>query len=220
MTALRVRAQMQGVKRTFADVEKRINEFATAERRARTAAAKVATRGTRANFHYRREPIDPRPGRSSTGGQMRSHLQWVTTPDGKVEFDIKKADAEVPHWIIQDLGTGKRAVLKHAAAPNPVGRPKKGATYVRTVRSQKGRRIRGGLVFASGGQFSPTGSRRDEQLHWASTVTGVPFRVPAVRITKEIRGQHFVERGAEAGFSEYRQSVLGAARQAFGGKRP
>lgn len=219
MTALRVRTQMQGVRGTLADIERRIAEAVQAEERARAGAARTATRGTRANFHPRRQPIAPRPGRSSTGGQMTQHLQWLDRGNGMVEFDIKKADHEVPHWIIQDIGTGKRAVLKHAAAPNPVGRPKKGATYVRTVPSQRGRRVRGGLVFASGGQYSPTGSRRDEQLQWASKVIGVPFRAPAIRINKEIRGQHFVERGSEAGFSQYRQSVLGAARQAFGGKR-
>lgn len=198
-----------------AGLDRRLKSFTDAEQRARQMAARAATTSTRSNFKYRRESIAPRPGRSSTGGQMKKHLLWKVDPAGVVEFDLAKADREVQHWIIQEIGTGERATIKRADQVNPLGRPKKGTTYVRTVRSQKGRRIKGGLVFASGGRYSPPGSQRDEQLHLASRVSGVPAQVAGIRISKEIEGQHFVKKGGQHGFREYQQSVLAAARQAF-----
>lgn len=200
-------------------IDRRVATFMAAEERARQMAARAATTATRANFRYRREFAPPRAGRSSTGGHMKQHLEW-TSRNGLVEFDMAEADRRVPHWIIQEIGTGQKATMRKAGQANPEGRPKKGAAYVRTVKSQKGRRISGGLVFASGGRYSPTGSARDEQLHLASKVTGVPHfsggkQAPGIRISKEIEGQHFVRTGGREGFSEYRESVLGAARQAF-----
>lgn len=193
---------------------KRLKYFEDAELRARKMAARAATTATRANFSYLRDPIAPRPGRSSTGGRMKQSLEW-SARNGRVEFDMTQADREAPHWIIQEIGTGSRATLRSGGADNPVGRPRKGATYVRTVKSQKGRRIKGGLVFATGGVYSPPGARRDEQLQFISRVTGAPHRPAAIRISREIHGQHFVRKGGQAGFHEYSQSVLAAARQAF-----
>lgn len=205
-----------------AGLDRRIEDFLKREQSSLLMAARTATTGTRANFAHRREPIAPRPGRSSTGGRMKQHLTWVAR-DGQVQFDMATADRQAPHWLIQEIGTGQRATVKRHDTPNPLGRPKKGATYVRTVKSQKGRRISAGLVFANNGRYSPPGARRDEQLQWASRVTGVPQRTPGspqgqaagIRIRREIRGQHFVKKGGEQGFREYRSSVLAAARQAF-----
>jgi hypothetical protein len=204
-----------------ADLNRRLKALVDAERTARQEAARAATNVTRANFHYRREIITPRPGRSSTGGQMTQYLRWTAGTD-RVTFDVAEADEHVPHWIIQEIGTGERATLRQAARSNPVGRPSAGATYIRSVKSQRGRRISGGLVFATGGRYSPPGVRRDEQLHWASQVLGVPHRsgklgrqAASIRISREIEGQHFVQKGGAEGFREYRQSVLAAARQAF-----
>jgi len=203
-------------------LNKRLKALLDAEQRAKQMAARAATTSTRANFRYRREAIEPRRGRSSTGGRMKQHLEWTVRND-RVEFDIDKADTMVRHWIIHEIGTGQRATIRKAAEANPLGRPKKGATYIRTVKSQRGRRISGGLVFATGGRYSQPGARRDEQLHWASKVLGVPHwgRAPgarqaaSIRIRREIEGQGFVKKGGEHGFREYEQSVLAAARQAF-----
>lgn len=206
------------------DLNRRLKALVDADAAAMRMAARVATASTRANFSYRREPIAPRAGRSSTGGRMKQHLLW-TVRNGRVEFDMAEADARVPHWIIQEIGTGQRATIREANVANPVGRPKAGASYIRSIKSQRGRRISGGLVFATGGRYSPPGVRRDEQLHWASKVLGVPHRsgtVPfagrqaaSILIRREIEGQHFVKTGGENGFREYQQSVLAAARQAF-----
>jgi hypothetical protein len=206
------------------DLSHRLRQLVEGDKRAKELGARAATTTTRNSFHYRREIIPPRAGRSSTGGQMKQNLRWTVRNDA-VEFDIQEADERVPHWIIQEIGTGERATLFKFNEDNPIGRPKKGATYIRTVKSQRGRRISGGLVFASGGRYTPPGARRDQQLHWASQVLGVPHRsgtvpFPArqaarIRISREIEGQHFVKKGGEQGFREYRESVLAAARQAF-----
>lgn len=204
-------------------IHRRAAKLVAAEQKAAVSAAARATEVTRDSFRYKREIAPPRPGRSSTGGQMKQHLEWgVMKSTGQVAFKRTQADREVPHWIIQEVGTGKRATMKEGGKPNPKGRPAKGATYVRTVRSQVGRRISGGLVFASGGQWTPPGARRDQQLYWASQVRGVPAyrgastrQAAAIRIRREIRGQHFVKKGGQAGFRQYRGSVLTAARSAF-----
>lgn len=204
------------------DLTRRLKQLLDADKQAQQMAARAATTSTRANFRYRRDAIEPRPKRSSTGGRMKQHLRW-TVRDGKVQFDMREADARVPHWIIQEIGTGEKATIRQANVPNPLGRPKTGASYIRSVKAQRGRRISGGLVFATGGRYSPPGVRRDEQLHWASRITGVPQwssknrrgQAASIRIRREIKGQHFVQTGGEHGFREYQQSVLAAARQAF-----
>jgi len=195
-------------------LDRRIKQFVDAEQRARTMAARAATTSTRANVTYRRDIIPPRPGRSSTGGRMKQALQWEPK-NGMVEFDMAKADREAPHWIIQNVGTGRSATLKKANVSNPTGRPKKGATYKRRIPSQVGRPIAPGLVFATGGRYSQPGSRRNEQLHLISSVSGAPTVPVRMRIQKEIPPQRFVQRGGEHGFREYKQGVLAAARQAF-----
>jgi len=205
-----------------AGLNRRLKALLDADKAAKQMAARAATASTRANFRYRRDVIAPRPGRSSTGGHMKQHLVWTVRND-RVEFDVAQADSQVPHWIIHEIGTGQRATIRQAGVDNPVGRPKSGASYIRTVKSQRGRRISGGLVFATGGRWSPPGARRDEQLHWASRVLGVPHhnaanprgQAASIRIRREIAGQHFVKTGGEHGFREYQQSVLAAARQAF-----
>lgn len=195
-------------------LNRRIQKFVDAEKRALNMAARAATTSTRANVRYRRDVIAPRPGRSSTGGRMKQALQW-RVKDGQVAFDMAKADREAPHWIIQNVGTGNTATLRTANKPNPTGRPKKGAAYQRRIPSQVGRPIAPGLVFATGGKYSQPGSRRDEQLHLISRVSGAPPVPVRMRIKKEIAPQRFVNRGGEHGFHEYEQSVLAAARQSF-----
>ena len=202
----------------------RLNQFKAAEAAARKAAAITATNESRAAWNSR---LNKRQqgglggflGRESTGGRLGSHVKWGAAPNqNRVGLALSYLDKTAPHWIIQEIGTGSRAVVRAGGMPRPTGRPGKGATYVRSVKSQVGRRING-LVFATNGQYSPPGSRRDEQLHLASQVTGVPVRrgrrAPAIRIGREIPGQHFVKKGGTKGFREYETSLLAAAREAF-----
>lgn len=202
-----------------AGLVERLRKLEQANTRAMQQAAQTATRVTRAGFHYRRDIAPPRPGRSSTGGQMRNHLKWLVR-NGAVDFDIAQADAAVPHWIIQEIGTGAKAVLRKYDVTNPKGRPKVDASYVRHVPSQIGRRLPGGLVFGSGGVYTPTGGASREQIYLASTLTGVrggrvPRGVSRIRIGREIKPQHMVREGGTAGFHQYRTTLLAAARQAF-----
>lgn len=206
------------------DLNRRLKALVDADAAAQQMAARVATARTRATFNYRREPIAPRAGRSSTGGQMRQHLRWVVR-NGRVEFDMAEADARAPHWIIQEIGTGKRATIKQGGQANPVGRPAKGSTHTVSVRSQIGRRLSGGLVFATpGGAYTAPGAGQGQAIYWASRVKGVPQwsgrrgardQAAAIRIRNEIPAKHMVRDGGRTGFRQYRSSVLAAARRAF-----
>jgi len=196
---------------------KRTKVFEDAELAARRVAARTATTTSRRSFKHTRDIIAPRAGRSSTGGRLTSFIEW-RADGGDVVLDVNKLDSGARHWIIQEIGTGKRAAIKSGGDPNPVGRPRTGANYVRTIKSQRGRRISGGLVWASpSGKYTPpiSGRTANQQLHLASTVTGVPFRAPAIRIQREIKGQHFIQKGAQEGFRQYKSSTLAAARKAF-----
>jgi hypothetical protein len=95
------------------------------------------------------------------------------------------------------------------------------AQYVRTVKSQKGRKISASLAFGTspGGQFVPAGAGRGQQLYRRRDLTGSPFRPRRITIRNEIHGQHFVRDGARAGYREYRRTMLGAARRTFAGQK-
>lgn len=195
-------------------MRKRLDALKRENQAALVNAAALATRSTRAGFTYRRDIAPPRAGRSSTGGQLRNNLTWRKVVDA-VEFDVAAADARAPHWIIQEIGTGNKAVLRKPDVANPVGRPKAGANYVRRVPSQVGRRLPGGLVFASNGRYSPTGSATGEQIQLASAVQGAPRGAPGIKIRREIRPQHMVRDGGTQGFRQYKTTLLAAARQTF-----
>lgn len=210
------------------DLMGRLNRLVAAEQQARQGAARTATTATRSHFHYLRPANAPaRPGRRSTGGRFTTFLQWQAQSaarGGGVAFDVAEADTRVPYWIIQEIGTGQRALIRRAGANNPVGRPRSGAQYVRTVKPQRGRQIPASLAFGTGprGTFTPPGASRGQQLYLRSLLRRAPTLPQGPRrglfITREIRGQHFVQAGGEAGFREYRTSVLAAARRAFAGK--
>lgn len=207
-----------------AGLNKRLTKLVAAERLAANAAAAAATAETRKNVHHHRDITPPRHGRSSTGGKMGDHLTWRVTSDG-VAFDTAAADAAAPHWIIQEIGTGKRATIKQGGQANPVGRPAKGSTHTVSVRSQIGRRLSGGLVFATpGGAYTAPGAGQGQAIYWASRVKGVPQwsgrrgardQAAAIRIRNEIPAKHMVRDGGRTGFRQYRSSVLAAARRAF-----
>lgn len=205
----------------------RIKKIIEAEKSARKAAAAEATKVTQASFHYLRPPNAPRrPGREATGGRFAQALRWVAQSgdDAPVEFDLGQADHRVPYWIIQEIGTGESATLRRGGASNPRGRPTTGATYVRTVKAQRGRAIPFSLAFGTGprGAYSPPGAASGQQLYLRAMLRNAPlgmsYQSRQMHITREIEGQHFVRKGGEQGFREYRTSVLAAARRTFAGR--
>lgn len=218
MTTLKMTLSMKD-RGTLASLQSRVRAFTAQVHSAEQAAATMATRTSRAGFIRTRPIAPPRPGREGKG-QMASEIVWAPRSDGTVGLRQQALDAAAPHWIIQEIGTGERAVTRVAGNARPQGRPVSGASYIRTVKPQRGRRISAGLVFATpGGHFAPPGSASGQQLYLRRQVQGVPATrtrsQAGIRIQREIKGQHFVKRGGEAGFREYRESVLAAARQQF-----
>ena len=196
--------------------------FLRQEKQARADAAAVANAVSKAQVKRIRPLAPPRSNRYHG---LRDAIEWQPNSFG-VGVDMAKLDADFPPWLVQEIGTGERAIQYEATpqgAKNPVGRPQKGATYVKTVRSQVGRPISGNLVWATaGGQYTPPiGARTvNQQLFLRSKVKGAPVRYNTqtkryearIIITREIEGQHFLREGGRAGFREYRTSVLSAAR--------
>lgn len=201
-----------GVGPIGAAMREHFKQFAPQVFDAQKRGASVATDVTRNGFKRVRPIAASRPGRAEES--MKSFLNWrAERGTTNVYFDIARADSSAPHWIIQEIGTGEKATIKEAGVKYGPGRP--GGTRVRTVRSQVGRPISRRLVWSSGGRYSPANpAGAGQQLQLASRV-GAPFRRNSIIIGQEIRGQHFVKRGAEAGFREYQSSVLAAARNAF-----
>ena len=197
----------------------RVRQFQKAERAAAQQAAATATTVSRSNFRYLRPPAGAqRRGRESTGGRFPDYLQWqVNRSTGQVELDLQRLETKAPHWIILEIGTGESAQMRVGGDTDGAGGSLGPRARLRTVKSQRGRRIHPSLVFADGpgGQYTPPGAERGQQLFARSRVTGAPRQRLGIVIRREIEGQHFVKKGAEAGFREYRRSVLSAARQAF-----
>lgn len=205
----------------------RLTLLQRAEQAARAQGAATATSVSRASIHRLRPAPPPRHGRYSG---LAGAVEWKPNSFG-VELDLAKLNTDFPPWLVQEIGTGERAIQGQANATGnaiPVGRPRSGATYVKTVRSQVGRPIKGFLVWATrGGQYTPPGAATGQQLYLRSQVKGAPVRFDTstnryaanIRIGKEIKGQHFLRDGGQAGFREYRSSVLAAARTQLGKKR-
>lgn len=194
----------------------RVQRLLEVERRASATAAETATAKSRNSFHYLREPVAglKRNGRASTGGRFASHIQW--TPDATgVALNLEHMNVEAPHWPILELGTGKSARMRFGGDTG--ANPRARAAELRTIPSQRGRAIHGALVFADGpgGTYSPPGASRTQQLFYRDQVAGVPRYRRTLRIRREIKGQHFIQKGAQAGFRQYQNQVLAAARQTF-----
>lgn len=206
-----------------ADLRRRIRDFQRDVQRARRQAGQTATQTSRSLVPNTRPFAPPRPGRNAQ--RISQVIRWRPVGSGQddagVGLNVSELNKEAGHWIIQEIGTGQRATIKVGGRPNPTGRPTAGATYVRTVKSQRGRRISSGLVFATGpaGQYTPPGAASGQQLFARRQIKGVPAvrtkSQAGIRIQREIRGRHFAQKGGEAGFREYRQSVLAAARSQF-----
>lgn len=200
-------------------IGQRVRAFQKAERAAATQAAATATQVSRSHFRYLRPPAGAqRPGRESSGGRFPDYLRWKVNPNtGQVELDLNNLETKASHWIILEIGTGKRAQMRVGGDTDGAGGSIGPRATLRTVKSQRGRRIHPSLVFADGpgGQYSPPGEERGQQLFARHRVIGAPRQRLGIVIKREIEGQHFVKKGAEQGFREYRRSVLTAARQAF-----
>lgn len=201
------------------DIALRVKKFQRQMRQIGKDAAAEATRVSRANVRYLR-PFEgaQRRGRTSTGGRLASFIHWSPVAGG-VGLDVDLLDQHAPHWVIQEIGTGQRALMRSAGDKKEPGRPKSSDARLVTVKSQRGRRISGALVFADGpgGRYSPPGSAVGQQLYLRSQVTGAPSRrgSSGIIIKREIRGQHFIKKGSEAGFRQYREAVHAAARNSF-----
>lgn len=201
-------------------IYQRASGFLDGVERAATQAANTAQAASLSHLNRTRPSAPPRPGRNAQS--IEKTLQWRTRNDGTgVGLNMAQLNAVSPHWIIQEIGTGEKAVIRTGSTARPVGRPAEGASYVRTVASQRGRRISAGLVFANGpaGTWSRPGAATGQQLYLRKQIKGVPFTQnrsqAGIVIENEIKGQHFVQQGAAAGFRQYRESVLAVARQQF-----
>lgn len=202
-------------------LQQKIGAFIKDVNAARTRSAATATQVSKQNVRRIRDLDVPTGGRDRYHG-LQDALRWRPVSGGSgVGLALNELNAKFPIWLVHEIGTGERAVQRVAGQPNPVGRPGRGSSYIKTVKSQRGRAISNFYVFASrGGQYSPPGSARGQQLYARSMVKGAPVRYDPqtqrsaanIRITREIRGQHFVQKGGQAGFREYRESVLAAAR--------
>jgi hypothetical protein len=210
----------------------RVDLLVRNEKMARRQAAAEATKATQASWHYKR-PADaaPRRGRSfSTGGQFPTFLEWRDN-GSTVAFDAQLANRRVPYWIIQEIGTGESARIRRGGESVQRGRPTREEAAVRSPRipSQIGRVIPSSLAFGTreGGTYTPPGAATGQQLYLRKRLSGGNLSFinePSSQrhllvISREIEGQHFVQKGGTQGFRQYRTSVLAAARQAFAGQR-
>jgi hypothetical protein len=210
----------------------RVKQLVKMEQVARRQAAQTATSATQAGFTYKRPAnASRRRGRSfSTGGQFPSFLEWKLTETG-VGFDAKGANRRVPYWIIQEIGTGESARVRHGGEKVRRGRPTREEASVSSPRipSQRGRVIPSSLAFGTseGGTYTPPGAAAGQQLYLRKRLSGPnlsvinqhPSQQHQLVISREIQGQHMVRDGGQQGFRQYRTSVLAAARQAFAGQR-
>lgn len=196
----------------------RLKQFTKDVEASRGKSARTATTVSRANVRRVRELA---PARANRYHGLQDAIQWRGLKSGGVALDTAQLNAKFPPWLVQEIGTGQRAIERTGGSPNAPGRPAAGAKYVKTVRSQVGRRISPGLVWAKGGKFQRPGQGgRTGQLLPRTQAQGAPPRFdrsarmsqPGIRISREIRGQHFIQKGGQEGFREYRESVLTAAR--------
>lgn len=199
------------------NLQKQVRKFQTAEYNARLSAARTATMESRRAFDNRKNKrvgnVPDRPGR--TGGPLTGAVKWLPRRDSAlIMVNAKELDAKSPYWVIQEIGTGKKATI---SSVNPTGQGLARSSKVRTVKSQKGRRIPGSLVFADGaGKWAIPGSATNQQLYRRSKVRGVPqWQTQRLVIRREIKPAHFVQSGGTKGFRAYRTSVRAAARRAF-----
>jgi len=204
------------------DMHRRVAAFTAQVETARNTSAQIATQSSLSYIKRKRPVAPPRLGRNQE--HIKDVIKWRPVPSlpSGVGLNVTELNNRAKHWIIQEIGTGSRATVKVAGRPNPKGRPTVGSAYVKTVKSQVGRRVSNALVFATGpgGKWvKPKKGATNQQLYLRSNIKKVPYTnnrsQPGIIIGKEIDGQHFVRLGGHTGFREYRRSVYAAARQQF-----
>lgn len=184
----------------------RLTAFVAADVAAQRAAAATATSVARSSFKRKRELAPPRPGRSGQG-QMTKGIQFARFSRDQSAVALRMADLDkaAPHWIIQEIGTGQTANIMRAEESGPQ------VSRAASVRPQRGRVISSGLAWASQGRFVPPNASGGTQNLFPRI--GPSNAKGTMVIKREIQGQHFIQKGADAGFREYRTSVLAAARR-------
>lgn len=222
----------------------RLAAFEQAERSVTRKAAAEANRVSKAKAKAVRPPAPPRKGRMNVPGALADNIEWVANNQtGGVALNRKRLDSKVPWWVVQEIGTGRRATIKvgkrsstgrtgaGGGTGNTRGRPTnasrgaRGSNFIQ-VESQIGRIIPGHLVWATGpgGQYTAPGGARNQQLHLRRRVKGAPLgpkrrRGDEMIITKEIKGKGFIKAGAREGFRDYKNGMVAAAKTTLGKPR-
>lgn len=203
--------------------ERRITDFENRVHNASRSAAAEADRVSKKRAKGVRAPQPPRPFRQVPSGTLAKTIQWKIDPLDKsfVALDVASLDAKVRWWRVQEVGTGKTALMKRGGKPNPRGNAAKGNNYRVRIKSQRGRVIPASLVFVSrNGIAQPFSDRSKRQalVPYASAKQPKGRTVVAKNVTirNEIEGKHFIREGAREGFRDYKNDVLAAARATLG----
>lgn len=199
----------------------RLDSFIDRVHQAARKAAVEAERVSKKRAKGVRAPQAARPFRTSGPGALGKSIDWKIAANDKsfVELDINRLDSNVPWWRVQEVGTGKSAVMRRGGKPNPQGQVPKGADFKIQIKSQKGRIIPGSLVFVSrnGNAQKPSDRSRRQALVQRTQAKNAAF-IPTnpLVIRNEIEGKHFIRNGAREGFRDYKNDVLAAARATLG----
>ncbi len=130
-----------------------------------------------------------------------------------MQLNIAKLNAQAPHWIIHEIGTGNSANVRYPNVPLAKGRPRNDAPSRKIVSSQKGRPIWVLHDLTGDPTVRHAKSKRALKRRVGKRKADIPFGNAV--IGREIKAQHYIKQGAEAGFQMYRTSVLTAARRSF-----
>lgn len=208
MTAPRLAISAKG--RRFLSAYGQVQRFRRAVPQIEADAAKTATQVSRNVFTRQlghRPPASPRQGRPTTGGAFAQFIEW-TPNNGTISFDLQLLRGAAPYFLIQEIGTGKSAIIL-----NPAG--------TIAVRSQVGRRISANLYWATGPGANAIGARTGanrDQLYLAAELNAATLAAVSrrrKRIRREIHGKHYLQAGGRAGFLELRTRLTDEANRIF-----
>jgi hypothetical protein len=206
---------------SLTNLMKKINKFNRTNDRLLTTAVNQATLQSQQQFQKElgngtgtsRPSIesDPKRGRKSTKGGFTKLIKWRKYK-GYVQFQRVSLEAAAPYWLVQEIGTGKDAVMYSGDD---------GGTSI-NIPSQQGRVIPGSLVWADAqGQYdTPRPGVRNQQLMSYKDVIGAPYKqdLEPMRIGREIEGKHYIQRGGSVANAAYQTSLLSLAQDLFGKK--
>lgn len=217
------------------DFLRRLDALEAANKQALSRAAADAERISKDRAKALRPPAPSRKGRSNKPGALADNINWRVV-DGNVVLDRKRLDQRVKWWVVQEIGTNKKAAVKVGGQKRTAGRPSKAATNAPggkfvSVRSQKGRRIPGHLAFGTGpggNWVAPSANNKNQQLFLMAKLKGAPLgplragatAVQDLRIREEIKPKGFIRVGAREGFRGYRNDVVAAARATLAKRKP